>query len=161
MIQTSRLQATEAALDEQPSARENFVLCDLPGFAEFADRLPSEKRVSGKKWYGGMSYDQSVDAVRRGDISGVAASDRLLGEMDGLMPVSQSWRTIDSVVGMCPNVPQYLAGNPYSMRLKRRRATATAPLSVFVELVASAGVDAATCLKRGPRCWRWCAHWPT
>jgi hypothetical protein len=46
-------------------------------------------------------------------------------------------------------VPQYLAGNPYSMRLKRRHATATAPLSVFVELVASAGINAETCLKRG------------
>jgi hypothetical protein len=49
---------------------------------------------------------------------------------------------------MCPNVPQYLAGNPYNMRLKRRCTTATAPLSIFVELVASAGIDART-LKRG------------
>ena len=82
-------------------------------------------------------------------MAGVAASDKLLAEMEALVPVSQSWRTFNSVIGMCPNVPQYLAGNPYNMRLKRRCATATAPLSIFVELVASAGIDARTCLKRG------------
>lgn len=35
------------------------------------------------------------------------------------------------------------------MRLKRRCTTVAAPLAVFVELVASAGIDAHTCLKRG------------
>ena len=152
MIQTLRLNGAESVLEEQPKAKENFVLCDLPGFAELAERVPKEKRAtseSAKKWCGGMSYDQSVNAVRFGDVSAVAASDRLLSEMEGLAPVSRSWRTIDSVVGMCPNVPQYLSGNPYSMRLKRRCATATAPLSVFVELVASAGINVETCLKRG------------
>jgi hypothetical protein len=152
MIQTLKLNGTESVLEEQPKAKENFIVCDLPGFAEFAERVPSERRATNqgaKKWFGGMSFEQSVDAVRSGDVSGVAASDRLLAEMEGLAPVSHSWRTIDSVVGMCPNVPQYLSGNPCSMRLKRRHATATAPLSVFVELVASTGIDAKTCLKRG------------
>jgi hypothetical protein len=132
MIQTMRLNATESVLEEQAKAKENFILCHLPGFAEFAERVPREKRAtteSAKKWFGGMSFEESVKAVRRGDVSGVAASDRLLAEMEGLAPVSHSWRTIDSVVGMCPNVPQYLSGNPYSMRLKRRYATATSPRS--------------------------------
>jgi hypothetical protein len=53
------------------------------------------------------------------------------------------------VTGACPNVPQYLAGNPYNMRLKRRCTTATAPLSIFAELVASARISAATCRRRG------------
>src|SRR6266699_6056288 len=82
-------------------------------------------------------------------MTGVAASDKLLAEMESLVPVSKSWRPHDSVIGMCPNVPQYLAGNPYNMRLKRRCTTVTAPLAVFVELVASAGITAQTCLKRG------------
>jgi hypothetical protein len=152
MIQKINLKGTEAVLSEQQRAKENFVLCDLPGFAEFAARLPSEKRAAHevrKDWYGGMTYERSLEAVRSGDSAGVVASDKLPGEMESLVPVSQCWRTVDSVVGMCPNVPQYLSGSPYSMRLKRRCATATAPLSVFVELVASAGIDAATCLKRG------------
>jgi len=152
MIQTITLPGTETVLRVQARAKENFLVCDLPGFAEFAGRVPGEKRSESdqrKDWYGGMSYDRSIEAVRSGDMTGVAASNKLLAEMESLVPVSKSWRTIDSVVGMCPNVPQYLAGNPYNMRLKRRCATATAPLSIFVELVASAGISAQTCLKRG------------
>jgi hypothetical protein len=152
MLEKSTLSGTDEVLKAQPDATENFVVCDLPGFADFADQLPTEKRKVGKegtRWWGGMTYQQSVTALRDGDLSGVAASDRLLAEMETLVPVSQSWRTHNSVVGTCPNVPQYLAGNPSSMRLKRRCATATAPLSIFVELVASAVIDARTCLKRG------------
>ena len=113
MFEQRTLEGTDEVLRTQRNATENFVICDLPGFAAFADRLPSEKRGAGKEgsqWYGGMTYDQSVAAVRCGDTAGVAASDKLLSEMESLMPVSQSWRTFNSVVGMCPNVPQYLGG---------------------------------------------------
>jgi hypothetical protein len=152
MLEIKRLKATDQVLQEQRKAIESFVVCDLPGFAEFADRFPRRKRAAGgdrTQWCGGMTYDQSLAALRHGDESGVAASDKLLSEMEALIPVSRSWRTLNSVVGMCPNVPHYLAGNPYNMRLKRRCASASAPLSIFVELVASAGIKADTCLKRG------------
>jgi hypothetical protein len=152
MIQTITLPGTEAVLTVQARAKENFVLCDLPGFAEFADRVPRDKRSDDeqrKQWYGGLSYEHSLAAVHCGDLGGVATSDKLLADMESLMPVSKTWRTFDSVIGMCPNVPQYLAGNPCNMRLKRRSATITAPLAIFVELVASAGINAQTCLKRG------------
>jgi hypothetical protein len=116
MIQKIALKGTEAVTS---GASENFVLCDLPGFADFADQIPIGKRSANdarREWYGGMGCDQSIEAVRRGDASGVAASDRLLAEMETLVPVSKSWCTVDSVTGMCPNVPQYLAGNPYNMK---------------------------------------------
>ena len=152
MFEIKRLQATGEVLREQQKAIENFVVCDLPGFAEFAEQVPTDRRVASAdrtQWWGGMTYDQSIAALRYGDQSGVAASDKLLSDMEALVPVSRSWRTMNSVIGMCPNVPQYLAGNPYNMRLKRRSTSTTAPLSIFVELVASAGIDATTCLKRG------------
>jgi hypothetical protein len=152
MWEKHTLNGTDVVLTAQANAIENFVVCDLPGFADFADQLPTEKKNVGKegtRWWGGMTYQKSVTALRNGDMAGVPASDKLLAEMETLVPVSQSWRTHNSVVGMGPNVPQYLAGNPYNMRLKRRCTTATAPLSIFVELVASAGIDARTCLKRG------------
>ena len=113
MFVKTMLEGTEAVIRSQPKAIENFVVCDLPGFADFADQLPAERRVVGKegtRWYGGMSYEQSLAAVRSGDLTGVAASDKLLGELEALVPVSKSWRTFNSVIGMCPNVPQYLAG---------------------------------------------------
>src|SRR5438067_11986312 len=122
MIQTITLPGTEAVLSVQAGAKENFVLCDLPGFAEFADRVPGDKRSENdqrRDWYGGLSYDRSLAAVQYGDLSGVAASDKLLAEMESLVPVSKSWRTFDSVIGMCPNLPQYLAGTPVTMRLTR------------------------------------------
>jgi hypothetical protein len=149
MLEQRTLKATEAVLSIQPRAIENFVVCDLPGFAQFADRLPGIKRVGSDQWWGGMTYEQSLLALQQGDMSGVAASDALLREMEALIPVSRSWRSIDSVTGACPNVPQYLAGNPYNMRLKRRCTTATAPLSIFAELVASARISTATCRRRG------------
>jgi hypothetical protein len=149
MLEQRTLKATEEVLNAQPKASENFVICDLPGFAAFSDRLPADKRSGREQWWGGMTYDQSLLALRQGDLSGVAASDALLREMETLIPVSRSWRSIDCVVGALPNVPQYLAGNPYNMRLKRRCTTATAPLSIFAELVASSRISADTCRRRG------------
>jgi len=93
MFEKRVLEGTDDVLRSQRNATENFIVCDLPGFAAFAHQVPSEMRVAGKEanqWYGGMTYDQSVADVRRGDTAGVAASDRLLGEMESLMPVSQS-----------------------------------------------------------------------
>ena len=51
------------------------MVCDLPGFADFADQLPTEKKNVGKegtRWWGGMTYQQSVTALRYGDMAGVA-----------------------------------------------------------------------------------------
>ena len=109
MLEQKTVEGTDEVLTAQPSAIENFVICDLPGFADFADQLPTEKKNVGKegtRWWGGMTYQQSVAALRYGDMAGVAASDKLLAEMETLVPVSQSWRTHNSVVGMCPDVPQ-------------------------------------------------------
>jgi hypothetical protein len=152
MLDIKRLSATDEVLRVQRGATENFAVCDLPGFAEFADRVPEKERAATAeriKWWGGMTYGQSIAALRNGDESAVPASDKLLGEMEALVPISRTWRTMNSVIGACPNVPQYLAGNPFNMRLRRRSTSATAPLSIFVELAASAGVDTKTCLKRG------------
>ncbi len=109
MLEKKTVSGTDDVLKAQPSAIENFVVCDLPGFADFANQLPTEKQKVGKegtRWWGGMTYRQSVAALRDGDLVGVAASDKLLAEMETLVPMSQSWRTHNSVVGTCPNVPQ-------------------------------------------------------
>ena len=102
MLAKRTVNGTDDVLKAQPGAIENFVACDLPGFADFAEQLPAEKQKVGKegtRWWGGMTYQQSVTALRDGDMSGVAASDKLLEEMETLVPVSQSWRTHNSVVG--------------------------------------------------------------
>jgi len=102
MIQTLKLNGTESVLEEQPKAKEIRAL--RPARLRRVCRTRADRKTLGKrerkKWFGGMSFKQSVDAVRGGDVSAVAASDRLLADMEGLAPVSHSWRTINSVVGM-------------------------------------------------------------
>ncbi len=60
MIQKITLPGTDAVRNVQPGAKENFVVCDLPGFAEFADQVPRAKRwadAAEMKWYGGIRRD--------------------------------------------------------------------------------------------------------
>jgi hypothetical protein len=57
----------DEVLEAQPGATEHFVVCDLPGFADFAEQLPAEKQRVGRegaRWWGGMTYRQSVTALR-------------------------------------------------------------------------------------------------
>jgi hypothetical protein len=87
MLEKSTLNGTDVVLTAQANAIENFVVCDLPGFADFADQLPTEKKNVGKegtRWWGGMTYQKSVTALRNGDMAGVPASDKLLAEMETL-----------------------------------------------------------------------------
>lgn len=152
-IQTFTLPGTEAVLKAQPKARENFVVTDVPGFADYADQHIPARRFKQEndntEWYAHVGFTEGLQMLRQGDLASVPASDKLLNDMDKLVPVSHAFRTYDSVVGAVPNVPQYLAGNPYNMRTRKRVASVSAPLAVIVELVASGGIDAEICRKRG------------
>jgi hypothetical protein len=75
MFEIKRLKATDEVLREQRKTIENSVVCDLPGFADFANQVPRDRRVAGTdrtQWWGGMTYDQSVAALRHGDEAGEA-----------------------------------------------------------------------------------------
>jgi hypothetical protein len=85
MLEKNTLNGTDVVLTAQANAIENFVVCDLPGFADFADQLPTENKNVGKegtRWWGGTTYQKSVTALRNGDMAGVPASDKLLAEME-------------------------------------------------------------------------------
>ena len=65
MLEKNTLSGTDVVLTAQANAIENFVVCDLPGFADFADQLPTEKQRVGKegtRWWGGMT----LPAIRGG-----------------------------------------------------------------------------------------------
>ena len=49
MWEKHTLNGTDVVLTAQANAIENFVVCDLPGFADFADQLPTEKKNVGKE----------------------------------------------------------------------------------------------------------------
>ena len=165
MLENSTLNGTDEVLTAQPNAIENFVICDLPGFADFADQLPTEKQTVGKegaRWWGGMTYQQSVSALRYGDMAGVA------GERQA------TCRNGITRAGLA-----VLAHSQFGGRHVSERAAVPGRQSVQHEAEAAlydcdrAVVD----LRRAGRerrhrrqrrgssagrpCWRWCACWRT
>ena len=145
MTQTLTLPAIAPA-----EGSENFVVTDCSGYADFADsNVPADKRKIDLEWCGDMGFKEGLKAMRDGDLAAVPASDKLLGDLESLVPMSRAFRTVDSVVGSHPNIPAYLAGVPVAMRLRKRVASPSAPLAIMVELVASAGVTADQCRARG------------
>jgi len=102
------------------------------------------------RWqFDSMSYTACLNAVRDGDLSGVAMADKYLSALEDTVIVSSGYRVTDDVVGAMPNVPAYLSGNPYNMRLRRRVAKESAPLAIFADLTSSASLTTKQVAQRG------------
>lgn len=137
-----------------PSARDVVLVCDLPGLAQYASGVHRDNHsraacCAGRDWYGNKNYNTSVEQIRSGDLSGVAASDALMEKLELSAPLSHAWRIVHDVVGGVPNVPAFLAGQPLTMRRRERTVSEQAPLSIFVSLELSGGIDITTMRKRG------------
>lgn len=147
--------APESVLKEKPGARERAFVTDIAGFADICETLPrGECKGYNYNWgassfTGNMSYKDSAHFVRHGDLSAVALSDSMLSKLETLIPVTHSFRIVDDVVGGMANVPAHIAGTPLSMRRRQRITSVQAPLAIFVELVASAGISHSKMQARG------------
>lgn len=106
-------------------------------------------RFEGGSWYGGVGHEESLRRLTTGDNSLVAESDRLMRALEDQVPLTKRWKNVDDVVGGLPNVPAYLAGTPINMRRRVKLMREDAPISVFVDLTSSAGIDAERLFKRG------------
>lgn len=137
-IRTATTTTTSATVTER------LAVCDIPGLAEFA----ADVSFNGS-WYGRMNATESLAALRDGDLSGVAASDKFLTDIETLVPMSQAWRTIDAMVGGSPNIGAAIAGHPIAMRRRERVASAVGPLTVVADLTTSGGIDADDMRRRG------------
>jgi hypothetical protein len=94
---------------------------------------PEALEVEGAWW--GASAPVAIQCARGGDASRVPASDALLARMEELTKDgAKAWATVSAPVGGTVNVPEYLAGNPMNMRLRRRQLSQAAPLAVIVNL---------------------------
>lgn len=136
------------------NTKDAFAICDLSGFAALADAVPAdnenrEKCTSKYNWTGNKDYNTSVEQVRNGDLSGVAASDEIMSRIEADSFLSPVWRNRLDVVGDAPCVPAFLAGHPMNMRRRERVLTEQGPLTVLVSLELSAMIDTATMRKRG------------
>lgn len=129
-----------------------FAVCDLPGFAELADNVTTMYRTSchsRSEWHGNKDFAKSIDQVRNGDLSGVAASEALLDKLETEHFITPVWRNRLDVVGGSPCVPAYLAGHPMAMRRRERVMTEQGPIAIIVSMTLSGGIDTETTRKRG------------
>jgi hypothetical protein len=130
--------------------KDYFAICDIPGFADLADSVPADTKADvGGSWYGHKDYATSLDQVRNGDLSGVAASEELLAALETEQFVSPVWRNRLDVVGGSPCVPAFLAGHPMNMRRRERVMTEQGPLVVIVAMSISSGISVEIMRKRG------------
>lgn len=135
------------------TAQDHFLIGDLPSFADRADRVPvdfsTRKECGGSSWTGRMPYDGAVQYTRSGNLSGVAASDAYLAKFEALAPMRSAWERRSDVIGTTLDMGAYMADRPMHMRRRVRTMAETAPLTVAVDLVSSAGVNAKDLQKRG------------
>jgi hypothetical protein len=140
---------TRSTIKSPAHAGSDYIaVADTDGFALEA-RKHGPHGHPDKSWMGGMTHDEAKRAAYDGDAAGVETSDKLMAEFEALAPRSRRWRTIDTVAGGAPNIGAYLAGSPLAMRRRQRALAQGAPLTIFVDVVSSAGISAKDLKKRG------------
>lgn len=123
---------------------DHYVLLEAGEIPELIKR----HEITAGGWHG----DTTVDFRRKaevGDEKLVAESEKFLASVENQIPLSRGWVNVDDVVGAIPNVPAFLAGHPQHMRRRQRMAKDNSPLTIFMDLTSSAGIDAKDVTKRG------------
>lgn len=120
---------------------------DLAAYAQAKQHRPHSD--GGGAWSGGHTWEQSIEALAHGDLSGVAKSDALLAKMENYELATQRRTWIDDVAGAMPNVPAFIAGQPLSMRRRTKAGSAFAPIAIIADLTTSASIDADKIAHRG------------
>jgi hypothetical protein len=120
---------------------------------EIASACASAKLISWRQselsWYGNVDLDECLRYAQQGHAPLVARSDDLLAKLEDKLPLTSAWKRVDDVVGAIPNVPAFLAGHPQCMRRRQHVDRDDAPLAIFMDMTASAGISADHMLARG------------
>lgn len=137
-------------------AMDGYLVTDLPGLARVARECSSMSHATGctpqNSWTGKrFSFADTCNAIERGDITGVAASDALLAKLESAMPSmhSKAWTVTDDVAGALPNIGAFLSGHPMNMRRRARTLSQQAPLVILADLTLSAGISGEQMRGRG------------
>jgi len=109
----------------------------------------SHRAVSGMDSWAGGTFAQAQEWLREGDTRYVAQSEALMEKFEKLTLPTQGRTWHNEVAGFVPNVPAYLAGNPQSMRRRKRVESPTAPITVFVDVFASSSFSQDKIVARG------------
>lgn len=128
----------------------NFaVFHSVTDFLAFNAPCPYDKRQLSE-WTGPRTLAESRDYMRTGaSWQETNAARKLVDKIDA--EVHESTRTIwkPSPFGAYPIVPDYLAGDPFSMRNKETEQSPAGPVRVVLNISVAAGVTAATIARRG------------
>lgn len=136
---------------------------DIPGvfpvynsISEFLAALPSREMwgwnsemVGRSKWAGGRTFEDAKDYYRRGaDEDELRAARDLIDQIDihihGVK--GDVWKP--QVHGAYPIVPDYLAGDPFSMRWKELDEQVLAPMKIILDTGVSCDVSSTTLARR-------------
>lgn len=101
-------------------------------------------------WSGGRNMSASKDYVTRGaSAAEISPVRELLDKIDASFPEGLAPAWVASPYGAYPVVPDYLAGDPFSMRVKTMVESPRAPIRVVLDVFVSAKVRQSTILQRG------------
>lgn len=101
-------------------------------------------------WNGGLTMDESLYRAVHGDLSLVsAATDAIEKVLASQVAPAKRNRYVPSCVGTRVSVPDYLGGNPCSMRRKRPTEIHCQSARIFVSVSSSAGISSKGLLTRG------------
>lgn len=137
--------------------RDKLTSYDSPeAFFEHVMKLPEGSRTFGNynnyNSFSGISGKDALYKLSQGDRTNLKDAESLLETMrtDGLLSVGQKlYQT--SIVGSYPCVPNFLMGQPDTMYklVESEISSDKSPISIYVELVASAGISVSDLVKRG------------
>lgn len=134
---------------DTPRGEDRYLLLSAGELTEQARKhAPTLRRNISRGWCG-VDYDTFARQIETGDQDMVHESEEFLRQIEDQVPVSRGWRNVDDVVGAVPNVPAFLAGHPQCMRRRTRTTRETAPLSIYMDLTSSGGIDTRDVQKRG------------
>lgn len=128
--------------------KDHWIFVDSGEFPAAVQKYSAAIAKNGGSW-SGDSWTSFSRKINEGDEASVAASEKMLTDLEDQVPVSRGWRNVDDVVGAVPNIPAFLAGHPQHMRRRERVSRDNAPLTIFMDLTSQASVSSYDVHRRG------------
>src|SRR6202789_360590 len=140
---------------------DSYTFVEAGELRALVERLAGENRLHSnsaawrrggrynRDFYGRHNYASALNALTFGDESLVVRSDDLLSKLEDKLPHTKKFQLKRSLVGGLVCVPEFLTGNPECMRIRRRVERNDAPVTIVMDLTASASVTSEQLLARG------------
>ncbi len=101
------------------ASRTTWRFDNLKAFADACKGVPRKRKDDDERSWAGETTPESIAFCTNGDTRHVASAELLLSQMDTDLNIkSRQW--VSEVCGAFPSVPDYLSGNPESMRTRHR-----------------------------------------